>query len=95
MTWSTTMWLRPDATAYTVRHELAHYLHWRSLGKDFDAYFNVEGGRLVREQFVYDALRNNRNWDSLTQFERDHAKWYIRSLGGNARAANLKDMVPR
>jgi hypothetical protein len=38
---------------------------------------------LVREQYVYDALRN-KYWKSLNQTERRHAMTYIRSLGGRA-----------
>ena len=74
---SAAIFLRSDPTHYEVMHELMHCRHFKDIGPPL---FSQEP-LLSREQYVYDALRT-RYWKSLNAMEQQHAKAYIRSLGG-------------
>jgi hypothetical protein len=77
---SATIFLRSDRTRYELVHELRHYQHFKTIGANSFRRLT----RLEQEQFVYDGLRRSRHWRRFTAAEIQHARDYIRSLGGNA-----------
>ncbi|XZE20895.1 zincin-like metallopeptidase toxin domain-containing protein [Pirellulaceae bacterium SH449] len=77
---SASILLRKNATYYEVAHELRHYEHYLRIGAD--AYKKLSP--LVREQQVYDALRNSHRWLQMTADEIKHAQQYIKKVGGDA-----------
>ena len=79
-----TFYLRADATRYEVLHELSHVLDFRKGPNAWvRAASNDTLANLLREQAVFNRLRNSRSWDLLNFQERLHAYGYIKSLGGN------------
>ena len=76
------LFLRPDATKYEAWHEMGHFLHMRSIGRD--AYLALPRGaaRNVPEQTVFDLLERPGRWSRLTDAERAHAAQYIEQVGG-------------
>ena len=78
--------VRATATRYEVLHELGHVLDFRRNPTQWVRPASNEGfSLLLREQAVYNRLRNSRSWYLLNFQERLHAYRYIESLGGNPR----------
>jgi hypothetical protein len=65
-----------------------HYRHFKDIGPNL---FSKEP-LLNREQYVYDALRT-RHWKSLNSMEQQHARAYIRGVGGKAWAEVVSTMT--
>ena len=72
-----------DATKYEVWHELAHYAHYKRIGRDAYLQLRAKGKEFV-EQEVFDTLRRNpRRWNELlTLLEKVHAEDYLERMGG-------------
>jgi hypothetical protein len=82
--------VRANATRYEVLHELGHILDFRRNPTQWVRPASNEAlSLLLREQAVYNRLRNSRSWYLFNFQERLHAYRYIESLGGNPRI-NLK-----
>jgi len=76
--------VRANATRYEVLHELGHVLDFRRNPTQWVRPASNEGlSLLLREQAVYNRLRNSRSWYLFNFQERLHAYRYIESLGGN------------
>ena len=69
--------LRKGATIYEFFHEFMHFRHAKELG--LKRYLRLGGkgtsGELIKENFVFDKLINNK--ELLTKEEIEHAFWYI------------------
>lgn len=76
--------VRKNATRYEVLHELGHALDFRRNPTQWVRPASNEGlSLLLREQAVYNRLRNSRSWNLFNFQERLHAYRYIESVGGN------------
>ncbi len=78
--------IRRNPTQYEILHELGHILDFRRNPVFWVRPASNEALALViREQAVYNRLRNSRSWYRLSFEERLHAYRYIENLGGNPR----------
>ena len=76
--------LRSDATRYEVLHELSHVLDFRFNPREWiHAARNNELSKVMREQAVFNRLRNGRKWWMLSFQEQLHAYRLIERVGGN------------
>lgn len=73
--------LPSNATHYEKLHELGHYEHWKSLGKNYDEWIKLS--QVDRERWVLDWMRSN-HWNSISSAERKNA---IEQLLHNLREA--------
>lgn len=62
--------LPANASHYEKLHELGHFEHWKTLGKDYDEWIKLS--QVDRERWVLDWMRNN-HWNSISSAERKNA----------------------
>ncbi len=62
--------LPSNATHYEKLHELGHFEHWKSLGKNYDEWIKLS--QVDRERWVLDCMRSN-HWNSISSAERKNA----------------------
>jgi Metallopeptidase toxin 4 len=70
------MELPANPTALQVKHELGHYLDFKTLG--FENYSAL--GRVGRESSVLDRLQSNRIWGQLNSQEKTFSIDYVERL---------------
>jgi hypothetical protein len=77
-----TMFLPAKPTDYVVTHELAHYVHFRGIGRE--AYRALPRSLTWNrpEQAVFDMLEHPLRWRRFNPAERAHASAYIERIGG-------------
>ena len=62
--------LPANATHYEKLHEIGHFEHWMSLGKNYDEWIKLS--QVDRERWVLDWMRK-KHWNSLSSPERTNA----------------------